>query len=223
MIFYYTDNSVSQAVAKAFVSAGHEARHIRDFVPAPSIFYGIMRGAGNAMHRLNALGIDYWYVDNGYFDAEYINDQKEKLMTGTYRIVKNDTHHKYEREVYYTERQKHRTMVIPPSEVSAYFHGTTPQDWVEHVTKNMDNFFVRDKSVRRELEDDLEQCDAVLAFNSMAVIQALKAGKIVEDTHGVFRNHAEDFQSMYRIGDVIDYFKDKQFTLQQIADGAWTP
>ena len=89
MIGWTTTNTLSQTVLK---SLDIELRHISEFTPQPSVFYGFLRGAGSAMKILKHLGIDYWYIDNGYFDAQYVNENFVKIMDGKYRIVKNGTH-----------------------------------------------------------------------------------------------------------------------------------
>ena len=81
MIGWYTDNPLSKTVMDAIPDI--ERRHISDFDktdPGPSIFYGILRGCSRAMHILSHLGIDYWYIDNGYFDAQYVDRSMQKSM-----------------------------------------------------------------------------------------------------------------------------------------------
>jgi len=225
MIGYYTDNNVSHGVMSAFADAGIETRHIKDFDNTkPAIFYGILRGSGIASRILKDRGIDFWYVDNGYFDAVYMDSAKYKEMNGKYRIVKND----------YIEPMPTifpsawranlplKFLVMPPSVYSAFMHDTTPEDWritwgqrlhdLGHTRK------LRDKDEKTPLDVELAECDAVFAFNSMAVVRAIQIGKAVYTTHGIIRNADLLGKAIpkYNIEDIKRFYEPKQYTLEQI-------
>lgn len=226
MIGYYTDNSVSHTAMKAFSRRGIPVKHIREFDNTkPGIFYGILRGTGMAMRILKDRGINFWYVDNGYFDAVYMNEGKRKDMGGTYRIVKNGLLDVYEggTKSVVPKRPLH-VLMMPPSPYSAFMHDTTPEDWqltygqklhdLGHTRKK------RDKTETIPLEDDLRDCDAVLAFNSMGVVKAIEMGKAAYTTHGIV-THAtipDKHVVYYDINDLKEFYADKQFTLEEIAD-----
>ena len=93
MIGWYTHNQLSYAVLDCVPDI--ELRHISSFDSArlndtKHAFYGILRGCSRAMHILAYMGMDYWYIDNGYFDAEYVNKDMRKDMSGKFRVVKSD-------------------------------------------------------------------------------------------------------------------------------------
>jgi len=223
MIFWYTDNIISRTVATAFANAGYEVDHIDNFTPQPSIFYGIHRGCGHAMHTCKHTGHDYYYVDNGYFDAEYVDRSGIKeTAKGKYRIVKNAMHEKFAGKGYelLPNRKYGKILLIPPSPYSAYFHNTTPEDFIQAIAQKFPDkeFTVRTKAAEVDIESDILAHDIVITFNSMAVIKAVQMGVPVMDTNGIFQRDV----LRYDIGDLRVFYEPKQFTLQQIAGGEWT-
>lgn len=227
MIGYFTDNSISQSVMRSFSRGGMKVQHIKDFDPfncSESFFYGILRGTGVAMRHLQFLGEDYWYSDNGYFDAIYMDENKQKDMSGTYRIVKNDMIEPMDIEPIKTSTGKMRVMLIPPSPYTAFMYDTTPEDWMMEWTRVCAEaghvYFIRDKEERIPFVDAVKDMDAVLAFNSIAVMKAMDLGKAVYTTYGIIRN-ADMIKSCapyYDIDAVKKFYEPKQFTLEQIKD-----
>src|SRR3990167_9826340 len=138
MIGYFTHNNVSQSVMKVFKRAGYEVRDIGKFDPSkPAIFYGILRGTGAAMRVCQAIGQDFYYVDNGYYDAVYMDVHKRKDMTGKYRVVKNDMAEVYTGPVdIIPAKPGMSVLLLPPSPYTAFMYDTTPEDWnFKWVTK----------------------------------------------------------------------------------------
>lgn len=221
MKFWHTDNIISKIVAAAFRESGMEVDHIDNFTPQPSIFYGIHRGCGNAMHVCKHTGHDYYYLDNGYFDAEYVDRSGKKDLSGTYRIVKNGMHEKYQGKSYpfSPHNQPRKVLLIPPSPYSAYFHNTTPEDFLEHIGKWFPDleFTVRSKGSDIDITDAILKHDTVMTFNSMAVIKAVELGRNVLDTNGIFQAGV----LRYKIDNLREFYKDKQLTINQIGDGEW--
>lgn len=227
MIGYFTDNNVSQSVMKAFSRSGVKVSHIKNFPfnkETPSIFYGILRGSGVAMRYQNFRGIDYIYVDNGYFDAVYMNQGKKKDMSGTYRIVKNDMIEPIDINPIKTASGSPRVLMLPPTPYTAFMYDTTPEDWNLYWGKrSMDlqcPFAIRGKQTDQPLEEQLKNFDAVLAFNSMGVMKAVEMGKAVYTTHGVIRNSDMVGKCVpyYDIEELKNFYEPKQFTLEEIAD-----
>lgn len=221
MKFWYTDNIISRTVAGAFRESGVEVDHIDNFTPQPSIFYGIHRGCGNAIHVCKHTGHDYYYVDNGYFDAEYVDRSGKKDLDGTYRVVKNGMHERYVGPSFplLPSTIIEKALIIPPSPYSAYFHNTTPEDFLSQIGQWFPDleFTVRTKASDTDIESDIMKHHVVMAFNSMAVIKAVELGKPVLDTKGVFQTGV----SRYKIEDIKGFYLPKQFTLNEIAGGRW--
>lgn len=232
MIFYITDNEVSHTVGGAFEKGGAEVRHIKTFggleIVSPSIFYGILRGSGSSMKICDHLGCDFYYVDNGYFDAIY-RDQKTgwKEMNGSYRVVKNDLIDVYTGMPRTEGRRPLKILALPPTPYSANMQDTTPEDWFSNLRKlreiTKDHIDVRNKDEKKPLTEHLHGYDGVIAFNSMAVMEASRLGKACWDFHGIFRN-ADKFTSEIPYFDyesLTDFYSTKQFTLEEIAEGNW--
>lgn len=218
MMAWATNNQVSHTVLKA---TGVPIRHIDDFKNSPlmtSVFYGLLRGASGAMQVLDYCGEDFYYIDNGYFDAKYINDKHVKEMDGTYRVIKNDTHHVFT-GVGLPPAAIRRVLVLPPSPYSAMHWGTTPEDWLaSFIFPPEVEARVRHKDSRIPLSMDLNWCDAVYSFNSMAVMKAIEMGKPVCDSHGILRNGT--FKT-YNYQEIRAFYEPKQFTLEQLKDYKW--
>lgn len=227
MTFWHTDNAISQAVKRAMESGGIECRHVRIFNPymhddddAVYIFYGLLRGTGSIMRYLQFRRAPFIYLDNGYFDALYVDRSGMKDVSGSYRIVKSGMHEKYAGPSYplIPNKVMRDCLLIPPSPYSAYFHDTTPEDWIHEIVEAypMLKFHLRTKASDIELEAEINRHDCVLAFNSMAIMKAIEIGRPVADTHGCLQN--KEFRN-YKLEDMRAFYEPKQCTLEQIAKG----
>ncbi len=220
-IGWYTDNALSQQVLSAIPNIN--LRHIKDFAPTQGdhVFYGIHRGASRAIHLLEYLGIDYYYIDNGYFDALYVNKQGYKNMDGKFRVIKNDMIEVYNIKGQHSDRGQ-RVLIIPPTEYTAMHNLTTPEDWGRSVGQPLEDagvqIRIRKKDTKIALEDELEWCTGVISCNSMVIMRAIEAGKAVCDTHGILRN---GYWGKYDIADMHAYYDNKQFTLAELRQGKW--
>jgi hypothetical protein len=215
MIGWVTDNGLSRTVMELIPNI--EIRHIVGFLPlkCDHVFYGILRGCSRAMHSLAEKGIDYHYIDNGYFDALYVDKNKQKSMDGKFRVVKNGMHELYPHGG--LPSKPTNILVLPPSPYSANFYNTTPEDWIQLACSGTHgNMRIRTKDITTPLENDLAWCDGVLSFNSMALMRAVEMGKVVKDTHGIFRR--KEF-ARYNIDDLRAFYEPKQFTLKELSEG----
>jgi hypothetical protein len=239
MIFWHTDNEISQTVGRAIENRGKFIAHISQF-PAgrdanvPHVFYGILRGTMPAMRYLQYKRADFIYLDNGYFDAEYIDALGFKDMGGKYRICKNDMV-----EVYPGPRvegpisEGKAFLLIPPSPYTANFYDTTPEDWLQKwqgiLTRQGFAVEVKGKERGQTFKFYFDWVErhkgAVLAFNSMAVMGAMERRIPTYDTHGVLRNaddtQTENFKPMVNVHfDALKaFYEARQFTLEEIAQG----
>lgn len=226
MIGWYTDNPLSYRVMQAVAANGIEIKHIQEFNSTPlqhGIFYGLLRGSARAMHILKYSGVDFHYIDNGYFDARYVNKQNIKDMGGTFRVVKNGMHPCLSM-VALGRKNPNSIIVLPPSPYSANFHDTTPEDWTQSIIlwakekHPKTNLRFRHKNSTTSLEDDLNACDAVISFNSMAIMRAIEFGKGVLDTNGCLAGNCYEF-GIYDYQVIKAKLESDQFTLEQIAAG----
>lgn len=229
MIGWITDNNISKIVMDA---TGLEVKHIGRFhnnVPTRGVFYGIMRGTGRAMHILKFHDVDYWYIDNGYFEARYINKDKLKDMGGKYRVVKNDMIEPYRGVRKNIKKSGKRVLVIRPSIYTANHYDTTPEEWsAPYESALLEKGFegkVRTKDSSESLEEDLSSHDMVLSMNSMSCMKAIEMGIPCYDSHGIFRNANDIFgdfrpQLVAEIEDLRAYYEPKQFTLEELKEKA---
>lgn len=221
MIGYYTDNSVSHGVMDAVKSAGFEVRHIKDFIyHRPAIFYGILRGAGLNQYLLSKVMIDWWYIDNGYMDAVYVDKSGYKRMEGTYRICKNKKLEQYTESPVIGDTPK-SMLIIPPSEATAFADGTTIEDWYMSIKKYITMpYNIRTKDDPLSLSEHISKFDGVFAYNSMAVMEAVRQGKSVHTTNGIFPFTESMNSHYYNYEKLRTFYTDRQYTLEQIAKGA---
>jgi hypothetical protein len=165
-------------------------------------------------------------VDNGYFDAIYVDKKGYKDTGGKFRIVKNEMIEKYIHKPSATiSASCLNVLVLPPSPYSAFMHDTTPEDWIIDVTSKLRSidhpYKIRYKDDKQDFKEAVKECDAVLAFNSMGVMAASEMGRAVYDTHGIFRNYEMlgKIAPYYAVGDLKKYYKQKDYSLEEIADG----
>jgi len=231
MIGWYTDNDLSKRVMESI--PGIELRHIRDIYTndssisnGPNVFYGILRGCGNAMYISNCYGKNYYYIDNGYFDALYVDKNMHKNMDGKFRVVKNGMHEVYPGKEEHTVTGCKRILVIPPSSYSANFYDTTPEDWTASIVNDLQSrgceIKIRHKSSVSPLKESIDWCDATIVFNSMSVMTAIEAEKPVMDTHGILKNYGKypfDLMPVYDLQKLRDFYEPKQFTLEEFKQG----
>ena len=229
MIFYQTDNTICFNFSRA-LAGNHTIKHIQQFDETPiqpSIFYGLLRGCSRAMHIMKQLKVDYWYIDNGYIGAKYIDERNIKEMDGTYRVVKNDMIETYKGPIKREKKRKGvRALLLPPSVFTANFYDMLPEEWVNVMYKILSargyQVFKRDKQSHVPLDDDLRECDLVVNCNSMAAMRAIELGIPVYDTHWIFRNVTELLaeelvpETTATWEDVKAYYEPKQFTVEQL-------
>lgn len=224
---YYTDNPVSKAVMNAFSRAGTHVSHINNFQfnkNTPSIFYGILRGTGAAMRYLQYHGKSFHYLDNGYFDAVYMDENKNKDMSGTYRIVDSDMIEPMDVLPIKTATGPMRVLLYPPSSYTSFMYDTTPEDWCKKWAEDLSIYGhelkFADKTPGWSFDAAIKDCDALFTFNSMTAVRAIELGKAVFTTHGIIRNAdmAATCAPYYDVEDVKNFYAPKQFTLNEIAE-----
>ncbi len=229
MIGYYTDNSVSKAVMRAFKRGGVEIDCIKNFDPIygdDHIFYGILRGTGRAILQCKAMehGGNFYYLDNGYFDAIYMDERKNKDMSGKYRVVNNALIDQIDIEPSKIATGRMKVLLMPPSPYTAFMHDTLPEEWTLEWGRKLQalghEVHTRNKDDNRPFDKAVKEFDAVFAFNSIAVVKAIEMGKAVYTTHGIIPNSGmlEECAPYYDIEKIYEYFAPKQFTLEEIAD-----
>lgn len=234
MIAWTSDNPICREVMSALANE-MPIKYIREFGNAPiesnNVFYGILRGSGRAIHLSEYFGIDYYYIDNGYFEAEYIDLDMRKVMSGKLRIVKNDLVEEYkgQKEFIIRDDLPRIALLLPPSVHAANHFGLLPDEWIAEwshfLIRQGYRVVVRPKGTKTPIEQALDGVGLVLSMHSMACMKAIERGIPVYDTRGIFRNaHAllqNDFKPVLVAGieNVRNYYELKQYTLDEIRAG----
>lgn len=233
MIFWVTDNKLSKIIASSFPQGDVEIKHISKFDDTPAdrgIFYGLLRGCTRAMHILKHRGIEFFYVDNGYFDAEYVDKNMMKRMDGTYRFCKSGILGEFKGKYISGALSSGRdALLLKPSPWAANYFDTTPEDWVAEwagvLTNRGYSVRVRDKNSSIDIDQDIKSSGLVLSFNSIAVLKGIEFGIPSYDSNGMFKNarllkdpnHIP--RVLYDYEDIKDFFSKRQFKLEQFKNG----
>lgn len=231
MIGWVTTNVISQKVMAAVEESGIEVRPMNQFMPTEgSIFYGILRASGYAMRLQERQGLGYYYIDNGYFGAEYVNSENKKQLTGKYRVVKNGMLEVYEGpRINKPADGPKKALLLSPSPYAANHYDATPEDWndsAKHLLRNLGyEVVLRNKGHHQPIDSYLDGVGLVLGFNSLACMRVIERGIPCYDTHGIFRNaydlYKHDFvpEVAASIEDLQAFYEPKQYTLEEIKAG----
>jgi len=140
--------------------------------------------------------IDFYYMDSGYV-GNYPSTQNPHGWKNWHRIVKNDLQHseivdrpddRWRKLDYKIESPKTGThiLVVTPSEKPCKFYGIDRDTWcldiVKEIKKHTDRpIRIRDKQNRRSriqnsIFDDLNDCHAVVTYQSVAAVESVLYG-----------------------------------------------
>ena len=225
-----TDHELSQRVLEEFAEGtpGALFSHLSGVVYPVEIpvYYGILRGCGDAIKEDMRQGRPFVYVDHGYFgDRDNVN------LTGHYRIVVGGLHHRIpEWPIPATRpfdpafdpippmvplRHSGPVVLVPPSEHVANFYGIDIADWVRRFKTPFVNTVVSTKA-DGNLDELLKTCHGVLAHSSTGAVRALYMGLPAWCTaeRAPIPNHGQ-----YLREDLLNWLSERQFTLGEIRDG----
>lgn len=159
---------------------------------SPCIFRGL--GKSPLIHECIEKGIDFYYIDTGYF-----GNAKSKSK-GWHRITKNNLQNlgpiierptdRLLRWKFKKFRPGKKILICPPSEkVMMLFNQPSPAEWTEQVVAQLKTFTDRPIEVRMKpnrtqrisnnsLEDALDdEVHCLVTYNSIAALEALMHGK----------------------------------------------
>lgn len=190
------------------------------------VYYGILRGCGEAMKEDMKAGRPFVYIDHGYF-----GDHDNETLTGHYRMVVGGLHHRIpENPVPLSaikidlepERVFHNEppmVLIPPSEAVADFYGIDAVEWVRRFSDLFGNFVVSTKAMGN-LSALMDNCRGIITHSSTAAVRALVMGipawctaeRAPVPNHGIYdRDH------------LLGWLAERQFTLKEIHNGDHLP
>lgn len=138
----------------------------------------------------------FYYMDSGYV-GNYKSQSNPNGWKLWHRIVKNDIQHnkivnrpddRWKRLNYSIEKPKQgkHILIVTPSEKPCKFYGIDRDSWVKNTVKEIKKYtdrpiIVRDKATRqqrilRTIFEDLEDCHALVTFQSIAAVESVLYG-----------------------------------------------
>ena len=220
-----TDHELSQCVLEAFAEGtpGALFSHLSGVVYPVEIpvYYGILRGCGDAIKEDMRQGRPFVYIDHGYF-------KDNVSFAGHYRLVVGGLHPKIPEwpkpehplmpgEFLPMQPLRHSgpVVLIPPSQHVANFYGIDVADWARRFKTPFVNTIVSTKA-DNNLDELLKTCHGVLAHSSTGAVRALYMGLPAWCTaeRAPIPNHGQ-----YLREDLLNWLSERQFTLGEIRDG----
>jgi len=159
-------------------------------VHAPAISYGILRGTTAAYAQAQNFGLDWYEIDNGYFNRGHFD--------GCYRISRNGLTCRYDAKIAsklpydrwrklgkvirpWQHNPDGHILVCPPTEFIESFYGMEESEWEKQTVKKLASLGNSVKVRKKDnsdvpLSSDLKNCKCVITFNSNVGIDALLEG-----------------------------------------------
>lgn len=187
---YMTEHIHSRVVSAAFAEGSRWAVvPPAELKPGAGAFYGILRGTGALLKKAIALGRDWVYIDNGYMKPGHYD--------GFFRCTRNAYQHDGASGQPDWQRLQHlgvtiapwrhgrHVLICPPGAVFMQHLGLSADDWLQQTIAALRK--VTDRPLRarskpmkdphlRPLAADLEDCHALVTYNSNTAVTALLAG-----------------------------------------------
>lgn len=182
MVVVYSRHTASEVITQAFARGTKWKRiPVSEYKEGASAVYGLKRGLLEVLKQSQNAGHDWFYIDHGYMNPGH--------FYGYYSVTKNAFQHTGEGE-YDAKRldpirpelkpMRHgeHILLFPPSRAFAEIVGIDVDAWIKKYKKLLTDrpIRVREKHDPKPLEEDLEDCHAVVTHNSKAAIKAAIAG-----------------------------------------------
>lgn len=247
---YLTDHPICQRVGVAFArGSGANLALVGQDLGGPGVFYGILRGCGDEIHRYRKQNRAFYHIDLGYFRR---SDHSRGDFSGFYRVSIDDFQFSRWESVERTPADRWQALkiplkpwktaktagksviIVPPSLEWGRFIGVFPPTWVQEVTDELKRHTDRPILVASKQSAPLRMLIhdawAVVTFNSNSVIDALIEGVPVFPLAApaasplgydslALIEHPARDLDRERIFSVLAY---QQFTLREFEDGtAW--
>lgn len=230
---YETSHIISRTICRAF-APGCNAQ----VVPAVTLLdgvaacYGILRGTNEIINAAFKEKRDLYYIDLGYFSR---SDHYHLNFDGYYRVTKNAYQHNgfgdypgdrlgnLEIDVKPWKRKGEHILVFPLSYNFSVHRGMDHKAWlrdtIAEVSKYTDRpIMIKPKSSEMTLDEALQDCHAVVSYDSNAVVDAVIKG-IPGFTLGQCGANAVTLSDLSKIENPI-YPKRKQW-LQNLSYNQW--
>jgi len=194
----------SKVVAGAFaegvgVVPMHVNRHLLCIPVHDIAIYGLLRGLLKAWKRARKEGMNWLYLDNGYFRSGHFDG----YYSATWNAFQHTGEGLYERgkerfeklnldlQLKPWRKDGEYILILPPTEVFSALHNFNPQLWLDHTLGKLKMFTDRKIKIRAKpgsmlmgkkvpkgasLEEDVGKAYAVVTYNSKASIEAILRG-----------------------------------------------
>ena len=172
----YSSHGASKIITKAF-SRGSGWEHIRvdDYREGNVAVYDLARGLYNCVRAAD----QFVFMDHGYLNPGH--------YSGYYSVTQNGLQHTGEgdyddsrlpRVDLFPMRTGRHILLLPPARPLAKLIGINVDKWIaDHISLETERpIRIREKGDTKPLWADLENCHAVVTFNSKAAIQAAIRG-----------------------------------------------
>ena len=169
-------------------------------VPVHDIaIYGLLRGLLKVLTRARKEGLNWLYLDNGYFRPGHYDG----YYSATWNAFQHTGEGVYERgkerfekldlelQLKPWRKQGEYILVFPPTEIFSALQNFNPQAWLDHTLRKLKLYTSREIRIREKpgsmlmgkkvpkgvsLEEDISKAYAVVSYNSKASIEAILKG-----------------------------------------------
>lgn len=211
--------------------------------PKPSVFYGALRGNSKIIEDCAAAGVDWWFLDNGYFRPGHFE--------GYYLVGKNQLQPKFSASApvepkrwadlgiqvspWRISKPDSHILICPPTQAMATFYKFDKSKWLADVFRKIISAGVgrpvrlREKGTTTPLADDLKNCHCVITFNSKVGMEALLRGiptiadrGLIKDWNGLSLDNIGECLTTHDRMALFQFAASCQFRLSEFSSGfAW--
>ena len=182
MVVVYSKHSASVRITRAFADGSKwKWTPVDKYKEGPIAIYGLARGLLEVLQKAQRDNHDWFFIDHGYLNSGHFD--------GYYSVTKNAFQHTGG-GVYSSKRldqirpnlspmgHGEHILLLPPSRALAPYIKMDVDAWIKKYQnlKTDRPIRVREKGDPIPLEEDLENCHAVVTYNSKAAIKAAIAG-----------------------------------------------
>jgi hypothetical protein len=253
IIFATTTGGNNQTIGKAFSKGSgiktkevNAANHYN--MGCSVVTYGILRGSGPAIKHAYEQGLDYWYIDHGYFGKSKVANMSG--LKGHFRIVNSNRERDMFRVIHDIDgdfpddrlksfnlpfkdwrKNGNQIIVVPPSNAMGPFVGISPDAWIKKVTETLDKYTDRDVWICRKrkgrssgLQEHLKTAWALVTDHSNSQMDALVSGIPVITTSEMRKiGTLEQIESPPMDRSFLKNLAYKQWSREEIESGkAWS-